>query len=324
MGVCGKPKMTPVKRWLLLHNPSSRRGARVWQEVRSLLQAKGLDGENHLEEVPLGELGRVEDIPGRIIALGGDGTVNAAAEWLHAHEGSAPIAIVPAGTGNNLARGLGLPLRLDAALELAVRGERTRPLDAVEYQAGAETRKRLFVQTAAVGFPADIAARYDSLRRHRLFRLVCAPMGPFVYRALAFLGLAAQKAKEWTGGGLLDVECALPGERIREKVFAIFIGNERSLGGNFQPCPRAAVDDGALDICLVRAGTRESYLRLFRAVVRGDHLALERTVLYRQTAGPVEISLSEPRQFLADGDLWVRDSKLRLEVLPRRFQVITG
>jgi diacylglycerol kinase family enzyme len=116
----------------------------------------------------------------------------------------------------------------------------------------------------------------------------------------------------------------MPGETIDEKTFAVFIGNERSLGGNFFPCPRAEVDDGKLDLCLVRAGTGASYFDLFRRIARGDHLALERTVVYRQTPGPLEIGLSKPSPFLADGDLWVTSNRFVLRMLRHRFEVITG
>ncbi len=261
-------------------------------------------------------------MPGRLIVIGGDGTLSAVSEWLIERDHDCPIAIVPAGTGNNLARGLGLPLDTVRALEIAFRGERLRALDAVRYQGKAEGRARIMIQTAALGFPAEIAARYDALRRHSFFRYLCAPAGPYVYRLLALAGLGEQRRKERRGENLLDVECRLPGERLRETVFAIFLGNEKSLGGNFCPCPRAEVDDGLLDICLVRAGTGAGYLRLFRSVIRGEHLALERTVVYRQTRGPVEIELSAPSLFLADGDLWLKDSSFRLEVLPHRFRVI--
>jgi diacylglycerol kinase family enzyme len=180
------------------------------------------------------------------------------------------------------------------------------------------------IQTAALGFPAKVAWRYAALRQHSVFRHLARPAGPYVYQLLAYLGLATQKRRERRDENLLQVKCTLPGEPFEETVFAIFIGNERSIGGNFHPCPLAEVDDGQLDLCFVRAGTGQSYLELFRALTRGEHLALNETIVYRQTQGPVELELSLPCSFLADGDLWVKDKRFRLEVLPRRFEVVTG
>jgi diacylglycerol kinase family enzyme len=128
----------------------------------------------------------------------------------------------------------------------------------------------LVIQTAALGFPAEIAARYAALRRHSVFRYLAQPAGLYVYRVLAFLGLAAQKRREKRGKNLLRVTCTVAGERLEETVFAIFIGNERSLGGNFHPCPLAVMDDRKMDLCFVRAGTGLSGLALFRAIIRGE------------------------------------------------------
>ena len=324
MGSTPDPRRTipAVDFWMLLHNPGSKKGARVARRVRARLAGGGDEGRPEIRWVALKDLAAQEDLPGRILAVGGDGTVNAAAQWLLDREADCPLAIVPAGTGNNLARGLAIPLDTESALRVALAGERRRALDAIVYSADSDGRRRVMIQTAAVGFPADIASRYDALRRRALPRLLLAPAGPYIYRLLALAGLARQRGLERRGENLLDVRCRLPGEEIREKVFAVFIGNERSLGGNFHPCPRAEVDDGAVDLCFVRAGTGEGYLKLFQRVVRGEHLALEKTVLYRQSKGPIEIELSAPSTLLADGDLWVTGCHYRLEVIPGRFGVI--
>jgi diacylglycerol kinase (ATP) len=311
-----------VNDWLLVHNTASRRGKLTLRRVQAALERPEWAAWRGIRSLPLRDLTSVREAPERVIVLGGDGSINAAAEWLVGRGASAPLAILPAGTGNNLARGLGIPLGTEDALGVALRGSRARPLDAIAYR-GREDRERLIVQTSALGFPAEIAWRYDALRRHSLFRLLAAPAGPYVYRVLALLGLRDQKRRE-RRGDVPGIRCAMPGETIEERAFAVFIGNERSLGGNFIPCPRAEVDDGKLDLCLVRAGTGASYLDLFRRIARGEHLALERTVVYRQTAGPVEIQLSKPAPLLADGDLWVTSDRFTLRVLERRFQAITG
>jgi diacylglycerol kinase (ATP) len=312
----------PVAELLILHNTSSRRGRRVAALVRELLPE--LAGGQTVEWAALAELGKAAPPARRLVAVGGDGTVNAAATWLQERGLNVPLAVVPAGTGNNLARGLGIALKTPDACRVALRSQRLRSVDAVLYRARGESGARLMVQTAALGFPADIAGLYDRLRRHAILRFLFRPLGTQVYRLLAIPGLVYQKYLERRGKGLLEVRCRLPDEMLEETVFAVFLGNERSLGGNFDTCPRAQLDDGLLDICMVRAGTGERYLRVFRRAARGTHLELERTVLYRQSPGPVEIRLSEPRPMLVDGDLWVRSDEYRLEVLPRRFQVTVG
>jgi diacylglycerol kinase (ATP) len=310
--------------WTLVHNPNSRVGRLLLDRVLGKSRELRSPEEPAPRVLALGKLDSIEELPERMLVLGGDGTVNAVAEWMWRRDDGCPLGVIPAGTGNNLARGLGIPLKLEEALELAVKGTRLRPIDVIAYSSPDQERSRLIVQTSALGFPARMAAIYDSLRRRPLLRWLLRPTGPYAYRIIAFLGLAWQKHRERQGRNLLKVRLSFPGESLEETVFAIFLGNERSLGGNFVPCPKAEVDDGLLDICLVRAGTGARYLRLFRDIVRGHHTRLERTVVYHQTPGPITVELSAPSPFLVDGDLWVSSDCYRLEVLPGRLQVVTG
>lgn len=328
---------------LVVYNPRSRLGLRTAERLRAradeqppppLAPAAGV-ARGAIEWVTLDELGRRSSVPGgegeararsdlpdRMVVVGGDGTVNAVATWLDRLRASVPLALVPAGTGNNLARGLGVPLETDAAWRLAQEGETTRRIDAIAYRVDDEPRERLLIQTGALGFPAEVAGEYDRLRQRPLLRALFRPLGPLAYRLLALQGIARQKRRDRRHEPPLEVVCELPGETLREPTLAVFLGNERSLGGNFIPCPRAEPGDGLLDLCLVRAGTQVSYLRLFAAIGRGRHLGAEE-IVYRQTAGPLRITLSAPRGLLADGDIWTTGARFDLRVLPGRIEVVT-
>ena len=274
--------------------------------------------------VPLAEVeAAVADGAGRIIAIGGDGTVTAVASAMAAAATPAPIGIVPAGTGNNLARGLGVPLDPRRAFALALSATHTRKIDAIRYSAGAANPARFALQTTALGFAADVAGRYDALREGAVFRAIARPFGQQIYRVLAVLGMRDQIRRE-RRGDLGQIRLRFPGEEFAETVFAIFIGNERSLGGDFFPCPEAKIDDGLIDVCIVRAGTGRSYLKLLKSVTRGEHLAFTDAVVYRQTAGPIEIELDRPHRLLADGDLWEESDRYRLEVLPSVVEFLIG
>ena len=305
----------------LLHNARSKSGARCLRRSLDLIAAERSTLDSRIAPISIDAIETLREVPSRLIVLGGDGSVNAAAQWIHDRGASCPLAIVPAGTGNNLARGLGIPRDLRPALDLALRGASARRVDGILFR-GEGAAARVMIQTSALGFPARIAARYDEIRRNPLGRALAAVAGPHVYRILALAGLVTQKRRELRGDPLPVVRCSYPGGAIEDRLFAIFLGNERSLGGNFLPCPRASVDDGAMDLCLVRAGTGASYLDLFRRIARGDHLSLERTVEYRQTPGPLEIRISEASPLLIDGDIKGNEALYRVEMLPGRFEVI--
>ena len=306
--------------WVILFNAASKRGKTVAREIRALLDANPTTGQRTVRWVSLGELPDCVGTPERIITIGGDGTINAAVSWLFEHDLDVPLALLPAGTGNNLARGLQLPLDVGDAFAV-IESSTTRPLDAIVLR-GDDTPPFAMVQSAALGFPAETAKKYDDLRRHWLFRALFKPLGPSIYRLLALSGLRTQKRRERRGQDLLDLELRLTGgETRRESVIAVFLGNERSLGGNFIPCPQALLDDGRLDICTIRAGGDTPYLQLFRRVLGGDHLR-DPAVSYLQTAKPLELAFSRATPLLVDGDIKCSSRHYFVDVVPGRFRIV--
>lgn len=308
---------------MVLHNPGAKSGRRATKRLQALANATAPHCD--LRWVPLSELASQRDRPDRLIAVGGDGTANLAATWLLDQEPGIELAVVPAGTGNNLARGLGLPLNVEAAFELACTSMAIRPLDVAQVAASGTTiqkRPHLLIQSGALGFPAQIAQHYDTLRERPWLRRLFAPVGPYVYRVLSVGGLLAQSRRQKRGEPSLRVTCQIGDERIDEEVFAIFLGNERSLGGNFIPCPRAKVDDSLLDFCFVRIQPPAQYRKLFRQVVSGRHIDDENAVIYRQSAGPIELQLSAETPLLLDGDLPVVADRYYIQVVPRALEVV--
>ncbi|NUN97229.1 MAG: acylglycerol kinase family protein, partial [Candidatus Omnitrophica bacterium] len=93
---------TAAGEWLLVHNPRSRRGTRVASEVRGLLEGMLPTGAPRPRWTTLEGLPEADVAPRRVVSLGGDGTVNAVLNWLWRNNLEIPLAIVPAGTGNNL------------------------------------------------------------------------------------------------------------------------------------------------------------------------------------------------------------------------------
>ncbi|MCG3195700.1 MAG: lipid kinase YegS [bacterium] len=313
---------SPTGEWLLVHNPRSRRGARVASEVRGFLERQPPATAPRPRWLTLEELPETGVAPERVLALGGDGTINAVLNWLWRNNLEAPLAIVPAGTGNNLAKGLGVPLEIQASLKLALCGARLCRLDAGVIRDGRSGWSTVTVQSLCFGFPAHISARFDRMRRNPLTRPLLTLLGDTAYRLLAALGLEGQKRMERKGRHLLESKLRIDGEALAETVLALFVGNERSLGGSFIPCPLALPDDGKLDLCLVRAGTGANYWRLFAEVVRGAHLANVGVVRYIQFEKRLDLEFSSPTPVLVDGDIRETSDRFGIEVLPRRFPVV--
>ncbi len=300
-----------------VHNPSSRRG----REVAERFRRRAGELEVEVQWIEIAALASASPPAERVVAIGGDGTVNAACDWLRRTGGAGPVAIVPAGTGNNLARGLAIPLEVDAAFDVALTSAATAPIDAILYRLAATGEERIAIQITALGFPAEVAERYDELRARPWFRRLAAPLGPYVYRLLALGAIRRQRRRE-RAGELARVTATFPEGSFEGTAAAVFAGNECSLGGNFIPCPRARLDDGRLDLCILRSGTEVGYLKLFGAVAKGEHLRYKDAVFYAQSTGPVTIATDRAGPLLSDGDLWLRGDAFELEVLPRAFAIV--
>jgi diacylglycerol kinase (ATP) len=96
-------------------------------------------------------------------------------------------------------------------------------------------------------------------------------------------------------------------------------GNTSRYGGGMRIAPMAAIDDGLLDLCLVRAISRTTLLRMFPTVFSGRHLA-HPSVSYIRTPF-VEIETEEKADVFADGE-FVQETPVRLDVLPRELEVV--
>jgi diacylglycerol kinase (ATP) len=109
--------------------------------------------------------------------------------------------------------------------------------------------------------------------------------------------------------------------KLREPAFMIAVANTPSYGGGMQIAPRAEMDDGKLEVCLVRATSRLRLLRLFPMVFRGAHLNL-REVAYFQSEG-LRISTARPSAVYADGE-FVYETPIEIGVKRQVLRVISA
>ncbi|WP_179206661.1 YegS/Rv2252/BmrU family lipid kinase [Microbacterium esteraromaticum] len=206
--------------------------------------------------------------PDVLVIVGGDGTVSGIADVLAAS--GVPLTLVPAGTGNDLARALGLPRRdAAAAAELAVHGS-IRVIDVGEVRSGASTTP--FLSVAALGFDAKVSDRTNQLRWPR------GALRYYLALVIELLRLRPMEFRLSVDGG---TEVDTPGTLIA-------VGNTASYGGGMPVCVGAAPDDGLLDVVQVVPLTRRRLLRLFPLLLRGRHL--QHPEVRHQRAATVRVS----------------------------------
>ena len=251
----------------------------------------------------------------RVVIVGGDGTINLALGWLEGAGIVTPVGIVPAGTGNNLAGGLGIPTAATAAIEIAFSGNELRSIDRVAVTLDG-TLEGTLLQVGALGLPARVAARFDGLRHLPVIRHPVRWLGDSIYRLLALAALTRRDSRStpW--------KLELDGESLELSGAALFLGNEGTIGGGFRPCPRARIDDGLIDLCLLPTLPLASTLRLFKEVSRGTHLAGGEEIFYRQCR-KVRIE-QQPSPLLIDGDIVGTPETVEVEGLAEKLDSVLG
>ncbi len=290
-----------------------------------------LEAGGHEDGVEFAEVTELENVAlpdERLVVAGGDGTINSALEWLYARGGSCPVGLVPAGTANCLAAGFGLNLKDAEACETAFLGTGKRPLDILTYRVPEEDRTRLILQSSSLGLPSNVGISYERLRQNWFWRLMFRLLGNASYNLLAFFEIRSQRRRERRNEPVLSMKIVFPPEENKPDfegdVLALFLHNEPTIGGNLVPCPKARMDDGLMDLCIFRSSRSHSYLRMLRKLGKGSHLEEEDVVVYHQTAGPLQVSLSLSQPFNSDGDIWLESSEFEFALDPARFDIFVA
>lgn len=227
-----------------------------------------------------------------VAAWGGDGTVNEVASALVG--GQVPLGIVPGGSGNGLARELGLPLQPAAALALLAHG-RERVLDAGEVEG------RLFFNVAGVGLDARIAMAFAASRR----------------RGLA--GYVAATVRELFASLPVGCTVSVDGSAFRMDVLMVAIANSSQYGNGLVIAPKARLDDGALDVVAVGARSPVAALWHVPALFSGRADRVPGVTVAQTSA--VTISAEVPLACHVDGEPFMAGSTVRARVRPAALRV---
>lgn len=238
----------------------------------------------------------------RVLAAGGDGTVSEVAAGLRSAGTEVELGLLPLGTGNDLARALGIPLELEPALELA-RDGRSRPLDLLEADDG-EGDSRVFANAAVGGFCGRINDRMDDRLRRR-------------WRSLAYLRAALDELSDLRPRRM---RIGLQGSEVIEvDAYMLIVANGRYAGGRIPFAPRARPDDGLLDLVLIRSVPLVRLAAVVPTVLRGRH-ADGGAFVYRQTRLATVESVPGA-WFNLDGETW-REGSASFRVLASALRVV--
>jgi diacylglycerol kinase (ATP) len=235
----------------------------------------------------------------RVIAAGGDGTIRIVADRL---AGSGiPMAVVPVGTGNLLARNLDIPLTEPEALAVAF-GQHTREIDLVKLTVDGVPSEH-FAVIAGLGVDAMIMDETNPDLKDAI--------GPGAYFVAAAKALGRTPIHMW-----ITLDDHRPQHRY---AMICAIGNVGELAGNLTLIPHASPDDGKLDVYVA---SPRRFVHWLRVVLRLLTLRPRRDDRVDQWQGrQVEVRLRHPDPYQLDGDVIGDCRSLRAEVAPKALTV---
>jgi len=242
----------------LLVNPAAGKGRalRAAQQAGQLLSTHGYQVRVLSGPDPAGSLQLARQIVAdgeTLVAVGGDGLVFLA---LQAVAGtSATFGIIPAGTGNDIARSAGLPLvDLTQAAEIVAAGH-VQPMDAA-HAVDAEGTTRWYGTILAAGFDAKVTERGN--------RTAWLPRA-LRYNVAVFAELPVFSP--------IPYQMEIDGEVTELPAMLIAVGNTPYYGKGMMMCPDARIDDGLLDLTIVHPVSRFELIKIFPKVYKGKHVA---------------------------------------------------
>jgi len=285
--------VSAAKRLVVAINPSASfgKGRDVGPAVVSALRALGHEvtslQEPDFEQLMTVARVAVAAVPDAFVVVGGDGMVNLGVNLLAGT--GVPLAIVPTGTGNDMARGLGIPHDdPSAAIGALLRAldQPARVIDAGRMEYLDDRTGRPAVRR----FASVVSAGFDSVVNERANRMT-RPKGASRYTIALILELVALKP--------IPYRLVLDGVDLRTEALLVTVGNNVSIGGGMKVTPDALVDDGLFDVLVVRPLPRLSFIRIFPRVFKGTHVTDPRVTIHRVATIRIE---SEVAIAYADGE----------------------
>jgi len=276
-----------IRKAMLIANPASRRGKRLLHHAHRVLASRLDVCDVLLTERP-GHGAELVSTHGEhydaVFVLGGDGTVMEVAGALAEQRLAVPIGVLAGGTGNLVARALGIPLSVDEAVPTLLGG------DEMMIDLGRLDNGRRFAIAAGVGIDAAMIAETPGWLKRRLGVLAYAIMG----------SRAALRAI--VRGEFFDVRVAVDGVMHERRVAAVLIATFGAvLGERLTLGPEIRTDDGLLDGCLFSPRSIGDAFRIMWRMYRRDFRS-DPCVLYVR-GREIRVQAMPPKSWQADGEL---------------------
>lgn len=254
---------------------SSGKGMRLWEQAQAILDAKNIEYESFILEGPgeAEELARFLSLnrtPCTIVVVGGDGTINEFLGGLASFEGIT-FGYIPTGSGNDFARGMRLPSRLEDTMEMILEPKKYRNINIGVTSSGKQ--KKYFAVSSGIGY--DAAVCYESYSSHLKKALNKIHMGKLIYLVNALKLMISIKP--------FSIRLLMDDQQLTtyQKVYFTAAMNTRYEGGGFMFCPKASPVDDQLDLIVVEGLPKWKVLLVLPTAFMGKHINFQGVHIFR-------------------------------------------
>ena len=311
---------------ILNPNGASGHAGKVWSDVEPLFKASGKPYHVHISQTEddiVKITGMLSKNPCDLVVVGGDGSFNQALNGINSFE-NVRMGLLPAGSGNDLIRGLGVVNSPIALAKIILEGKTVETLDLGEviyhnrfdetYHESKEkdglTHHR-FIISSGIGFDAKICHDAESSRFKKILNRM--HLGRLIYILTAVHTIATTKrTKAWV---TVDGVTA-----YYEKLLLCVVMNTPFEGGGFMFCPKADGKDGILEGCLADGLSQVDFFRIFPYALKGHHLKFDG--VYPFSANEVEIRTEEPMWVHTDGETTCRSSHITVKLTDQHVKML--
>ncbi|CAM3103760.1 diacylglycerol kinase family protein [Paenibacillus sediminis] len=274
--------------YLFVVNKKSANGGgyRTWKQIETMLKHRRIPYKLIYTESPdqaqalVTEMLSLPEEWRAVAVIGGDGTIHSVLPALRGQ--TIPLAVIPAGSGNDTARAFHIPFKPADSLDVMLNGT-ARQIDLIS-TSGDPT-----VTALAIGFDAEIAHTVNNRWYKKFCNMLRIGSVAYIIGLLELL-VTFKPAK---------VTLSIDGEtKEYDDTWMTAVSNIPSYGGGMRICPQAQSNDGILDICIVHRCTRLQLFRMFPTVLSGQHVNLPFVTMLRGRT----VTVQSERPFLGIGD----------------------
>lgn len=290
-------------------NPVAGRGRayKAIKYIRTLLRNKNIENEFTITNAPghaTAIANNLKESADTIVAIGGDGTINEIINGII--NSKIKLGIIPLGSGNDFARSLNIPNKIDEAIDVIL-NNKTICIDIGKVKTNRlnqEHNERFFINSIGIGFDATVAIESKKINFLR---------GIPLYLTAVIRSMIKYKTPNF----LLNIDNFI----TKSKYFLIAIGNGISSGGGFKLTPDAKLNDSKLDVCYVEDLNIFKIIKMLPSSIKGTHRRYKE--VHYKKAEHLKIFSNNNFNVHADGEIvGYNVNNVEVKIIPNQIQVI--